>query len=132
MVYKNDLITEIDKLMVRANMLTLEEVKELLESKKPIHIRDFIDKHWSEYSEGFRDDFEHEIRKIWLNTGDSFHGLGCRISSPKNRTAMHWSELSINNNDLDLWILEQGTSFNPADIAQVIYLIYMNEITFHK
>lgn len=132
MVYKNDLITEIDKLMVRANMLTLEEVKELLENKKPIYIRDYIDKHWSEYSEGFRDDLEHEIRKIWLKTGDGFHGLGYRISIPKDRTAMHWSELSINNNDLDLWIMEQGTSFNPADIAQAIYLIYMNEITFSK
>lgn len=132
MNYRKCLTLEIDELMMKANMITLEEVKDLLKSKNPIYIRDYIDKFWSEHSEGFRDDLEHEVRKFWLNSGDNFHELSYRIEKPKNKTPMHWSELSIHNQDLDIWIMESGTSFNPADIAQIIYLIYMKEITFRK
>lgn len=120
----NEIIGEIK---TTKNMKVLCKIQDILEKELPIHIRDYIDNNWFEYSEGFRDDLEHEIRKFWIKTTP---GCYSHIAPIGTELPECWMEIYIENESPDIWVMEQGTSFNPIDIAQALFEIYMGKIYF--
>ena len=110
-------------------MKVLCKIQDILENELPIYIRDYIDNNWSEYSEGFRDDLEHEIRELWIKTTP---GCFSHIAPVSPELPECWVDIYIDNEVPDIWVMEQGTSFNPVDIAQALFEIYMGKITFNN
>jgi len=128
--YKIELVNDIVKLMgTTSNLEVLMDIKKTLIENKPLFIRDYIDKHWSNHSDGFRDDLEHELRKFWLKLSSS--GSGC-YKIETNGYLNHFSDLTVRGQPLDIWIMEIGTEFNPCDIAFAIYDIYIGKVVFCK
>lgn len=125
---KEKIVSEIiDEIKTTKNMKVLCKIQDILENELPIHIRDYIDNNWLEYSEGFRDDLEHEIRKFWIKTTP---GCYSHIAPVGTELPECWVDIYINNEAPDIWVMEQGTSFNPVDIAQTLFEIYMGKIYF--
>lgn len=122
----NEIVNEIK---TTKNMKVLCKIQDILENELPIYIRDYIDNNWSEYSEGFRDDLEHEIRELWIKTTP---GCFSHIAPVSTELPECWIDIYIDNEVPDIWVMEQGTSFNPVDIAQALFEIYMGKITFNN
>lgn len=128
---KERIVEEIcKKIRETENMMVLYKVKQAIEKESPIFIRDYIDKHWSEHSEGFKDDLEHEIRKFWIETSSGCHPEGYLISPISTELPECCWDITIGNRDADVWVMEKGTSFNPTDIAIALFNIYMGKIYF--
>lgn len=121
----NDIIFELDKLSIE----TLHEIKRVINKNQPQHIRDYIDTTWSEKSKGFRDDLEHEIRKFWLLTGPGCEENGYLISIIDDSLEC-FIDINIDGQEPDVWVMEKGTDFNPADIAQLLFFIYTDKVVF--
>ena len=125
---KETIVNEIvGEIKTTKNMKVLCKIQDILEEELPIHIRDYIDNNWLEYSEGFRDDLEHEIRKFWIKTTP---GCYSHIAPIGTELPECWMEIYIEDESPDIWVMEQGTSFNPIDIAQALFEIYMGKIYF--
>ena len=121
-------LIDISKGLENADILTLYDIRRLLTEAQPLFIRDYIDKHWDNHSEGFRDDLEYELRKLWLEMTKN-----CRKNKFETNgylNSVH--DMTYNRIPLDIWIMEQGTEFNPADLAQAIYHIYIGKVVFNK
>lgn len=129
---KQDVINEIVYNLDICDVLTLYDIRRIIKEYKPLFIRDYIDKHWGEYSEGFRDDLEHEIRKFWLKTGPGCKREGYLINPYDTDQPECWLDICIANEPADIWVMEQGTSFNPVDIASALFQIYMGKVVFKK
>lgn len=123
----NEIIGEIK---TTKNMKVLCRIQDILKEELPIFIRDYIDDNWSEYSEGFRDDLEHEIRKFWIKTGPGCKPEGYLITPCGTELPTHWFDIYIENESPDIWIMNLGTSFNPIDIAMMLFEIYMGKVVF--
>lgn len=126
---KNTVVEDIIANLEKVDILTLYDIRRELEERKPKCLREYIDEAWDSYSKGFRDDLEHEIRMMWLKTGP-----GCRPSGHLITQCCdcleNWTDIRINGIDPDFWVMEQGTSFNPADIANAIFHIYIGKVVF--
>ena len=128
---KERIVNEIiDEIKTAKNMKILCKIQDILKDELPILIRDYIDDNWSEYSEGFRDDLEHEIRKFWIKTGPGCKPEGYLIAPCSTELPTHWLDICIENDPSDIWVMEQGTSFNPVDIAMMLFEIYMGKVVF--
>ena len=121
----NNIICKLDTLSIDA----LHEIERVINKNQPQHIRDFIDATWSEKSEGFRDDLEHEIRKFWLLTGPGCRENGYLIDIIDDSLECY-VDISINGQEPDIWVMEKGTDFNPSDIAQLLFFIYTDKVVF--
>ena len=71
------------------------------------------------------DAFEHEVRAICLELGSNFSKI-----KTDSENIDHFCEMSVNGQDLDIWIHEGDPTFNPSDLAYVIYKLYTKEVTF--
>ena len=131
---REGVIEDIEKMINDANIIELYKFRKamILAKEETMYINDYIDKHWNEYSDGFKKDLNHEIRKFWLKTGPGCKEEGYLIESRENEYPEHWIDIEIDGEDADIWIMEQGTSFNPVDIAQALCDIYNGKITFYK
>ena len=128
---KEKIVNEIiEDIKTTKNMRALCRIKEILEYELPLHIRDYIDEYWSGYTEGFRDDLEHEVRKFWIKTGPGCKPEGFLIAPIGTDIPNNWTEIVISGLHADEWVREQGTSFNPVDIACILFDIYMGKIYF--
>lgn len=126
---KEDVINEIVYNLDICDILTLYEIREKIKNTKPLFIRDYIDEFWDNHSEGFRDDLEHELRKFWIKL--SGKGYGCYEIEAKGDVD-HFTDLYVHKQPLDIWVMEQGTEFNPTDIAHALYEIYIGKVVFKK
>lgn len=127
---KETVIEDIIANLEKTNILTLYDIRKML-AEEPIPLKVYIDKHWSEYSEGFRKDLNHEVRKIWLgispgctDTMDCITPVeGCELIESV------W-DIQINGETPDIWVMEQGTVFNCTDIAEMIFNIYIGKVVW--
>lgn len=129
---KKNVINEIVYNLDICDILTLYDIRRMIKECKPLFIRDYIDKHWKDYSEGFKDDLEHEIRRLWLKTGPGCREAGYLISPCDTESIEDWLDIYIAGEPADIWVMEMGTSFNPTDIAIALFYIYIGKVTFSK
>ena len=128
---KESVIEDIIENLVKTDIITLYDIKNILEKEKPLFIRDYIDKFWNDHSEGFKDDLEHEIRKFWNKINPNNSGMG-HYNLEASGEVEHFTDLYVKGQDLDVWVMEQGTDFNPSDIAQSLFHIYIGKVVFYK
>lgn len=118
---------------------SLRKVLELIRDESKVYIRDYIKNFMNEYYEDEYEEFiiealEHEVRKFCLELGYNRWEISKpfkKISADDEYISSFW-ELNIKGQELDTWIEEQGTIFNPKDIAIIICDIYCGKITFEK
>ncbi len=125
---KNAVVEDIIANLENLDILTLYDVRKMLEECKPLTLKEYIDKWWGKYSEGFRKDLEHEVRRMYLKTNP----LGESIIEPASELDMiecMW-DITINGESPDVWVMEQGTVFNYTDIAKIIFDIYIGKVVF--
>lgn len=128
---KERIVNEIiEEIKTTKNMSVLCKIKDILDNELPIHIKDYIENNWSEMSQGFKEDLEHEIRKFWIATGPGCKPEGYLIAPSDTTLPEHWTDIYISGDEADLWVMEKGTSFNPVDIAIALFDIYMGKIYF--
>lgn len=126
---KNKIIEDIVKELENANVLTLYDIKSKLKKEKPINITEYINEIFPEKTEGFKSDFEHEVRMLWLETGPGCKENGYLISIIDDELECMW-DILIANQEPDIWVQEKGTCFNPMDIAQTLFYIYIDKVVF--
>lgn len=131
---KKRVIDEICEEMETLNVTQLKDVLSVVKRKKPMTLREYIDK---EVFSSFRDceeifrkteimnAFEHEVRSLCLDLGPNFQKV--RTNS---EYIIGFTEMCVDGQDLDIWIQETGCLFNPWELALVIYLLYTKELVF--
>lgn len=74
-----------------------------------------------------------EVRSLCIDLGCKLHKL--RVEN--GEYAEHWVDLYVQESgkynytlELDTWILEKGTLFNPSMLANIIFKLYCKEIVF--
>lgn len=134
---KREIRNKIDRELDKINSLTvLADIEFYIEKQKPLKLKDYI-------KESFKDGkisgagckeinnqpailqaFEHEVRAICLELGHNFEKVeaGPFID--------HFCEMYVQGHELDIWIHENGSLFNPCELAFVIYLLYTGEVVF--
>ena len=139
---KKELIKKIKK---SENWDMLDKIEEMLK-EEPKYITDFItemfekDSNYCGLEEVYCNEnvikaFEMDIRRIWLKIKNNI--------VPQKDYIDHWSELYVETKvnscstktyeeDLDLWIMEQGFMFDSRDLAWVIFNIYCEKVTFKE
>lgn len=134
---KVHLIDQIEENCKKLNNDQLCEILRKTEECKPKILHEFIKEMFEERiygtgsirelfcNEKIYDAFEHEVRALCLELGNNFSEIKANSDHID-----HFCELSVNGQDLDIWIHEGGSLFNPSDLAYVIYKLYIKEITF--
>lgn len=126
---KNTVVEDIIANLESLDILALYNIRRQINEFRPKTLEEYIDENYNEYSEGFKKDINHEIRKLWLALGP-----GCRASKDAfevqdNNLECMW-DVSIYGQDPDIWVMEQGTVFNPVDIAQILFYIYIGKVVW--
>ena len=128
------LADKIDKELRPLSVTQLYEVLSFIEEKKPLTLTEYIKEYFG--SNGFGCDdvfkkqdvliaFEHEVRSICLELGSNFE-----LVEPSSEYIDHFCEMYVEGHELDIWIHENGSVFNPCILAHVIYLLYTGEVVF--
>ena len=140
MSYYNErrkIINQIDEEMKPLSLTQLNDVLSLVKEKKPIELREHIKKSFEEGRIGgigcqdinnqpaILQAFEHEIRAICLELGPDFKKI-----ETSSQYIDHFCEMYVQGHELDIWIHENGSLFNPCELAFVIYLLYTGEVVF--
>lgn len=125
---KNTVIEDIIAHLEDVDILTLYGVRRMLEECKALTLKEYIDKWWGKYSEGFRKDLEHEVRRMYLKT-KPLCGSIIEPADESNLIECMW-DITINGESPDVWVMEQGTVFNYTDIAKIIFDIYIGKVVF--
>lgn len=112
----------------------LYDVLDFVQEKKPLKLKEYIKENIGYNSFGcdeiFRQQevlqaFEHEVRDICLCLGLNFEQI-----EPSSEYIDHFCEMYVQGHELDIWIHEEGSMFNPRELAHVIYLLYTGEVVF--
>lgn len=139
---KNKLLDEINaKCKFNLENDSLRKVLRLIEDEDKVYITNYIENFMNEY---YKDEYsyeefiiealEHEVRKFCLELGYNKWEISKpfkKIVADEEYISSFW-ELKVKGQELDIWIEEQGTIFNPKDIAIIICDIYCGKITFQK
>lgn len=136
---KVHLIDEIKENCKELNNDQLCKILQETKNCKPKTLREFIEIFFNEKHYGtarikelycndtIYDAFEHEVRKICLDIGSNFK----KVKKWSDNYINHFSDMLVERGvDIILYIRERGSIFNPNDLAYVIYLLYIEEITF--
>lgn len=118
---KEEKIHNIFREMERINDIdSLIAIEEFVRDCQPIDLHTYINIHFDEYHEQVRQAFEHEVRSIYLDIKD--------MLEPSCDYVNHFCELYVQGHELDIWIHENGSLFNPCELAVVIFKLWTNEI----
>lgn len=137
---KNKLLDEINaKCKFNLENDSLRKVLKLIEDEGKVYIKDYIlnfmnEYYKDEYDESILEALEHEVRKFCLALGYNKWEISKpfkKIVADDEYIFSFW-ELKVRGQELDIWIEETGTIFNPKDIAIIICDIYCGKITFEK
>lgn len=130
-------IREINEEIKEMNITQLEDILSIAREKRPLKLKDFIRQEFENKrirGVGCQDinnqpeilqAFEHEIRAICLELGPDFKKV-----ETSSQYIDHFCEMFVEGEELDLWIHEIGSLFNPCELAHVIYLLYSKEVVF--
>lgn len=139
---KNKLLAEINE-QCKFNLEndSLRKVLKLIKDESKVYITDYIENFMNEYykdayayEEFIIEALEHEIRTFCSKLGYNKQEISKpfkKIVADDEYICSFW-ELKVRGQDLDIWIEEQGTIFNPKDIAIIICDVYCGKITFEK
>ena len=134
---RRKIINQINNEMKPLNITQLHDILSLVESKKPLKLREYIKQSFEEGKIGglgcedinnqpaVLQAFEHEVRAICLELGPNF-----KLIEPSSEYIDHFCEMYVQGHELDIWIHEGGSLFNPCELAFVIYLLYTGEVVF--
>lgn len=100
----------------------LESIDEFIGECEPITLEEYINIHFDECHKNVREALEHEVRGICLYVFDKFE--------PQDAYINHFSEMYVEDYPLDIWIHENGSLFNPCEIATIIFKLWTKEIVF--
>lgn len=136
---KVHLMDEIKENCKKLNNDQLCKILQETKNRKPKTLREFIEIFFNEKYYGtasikelycndtIYDAFEHEVRKICLDIGSNFE----KVKKWSDNYINDFSDMLVERGvDIILYIRERGSIFNPNDLAYVIYLLYIKEITF--
>lgn len=101
----------------------LESISQFIKDCNPITLEEYINIHFDNYHEQVRKALEHEVRATWLEIKNRFE--------PTDEYIDHFSELYVQGHELDIWIHENGSLFNPCEIAVIIFKLWTKEIVFN-
>lgn len=116
--WKNTIISRLDYIK---DIDVLESIDQFVEECEPITLKDYINVHFDKYHSEIKKELEHEVRKIYLEIGNKFE------SDPY---IDHFCELYVQGYSLDIWIHENGSLFNPCELALIIFKLWSKEIVF--
>lgn len=131
---RRKLTDKIYKELEPLSIAQLHDVLTFVEEKKPLTLTGYIKEHIGHDSYGCDEvfqkpeilkAFEHEVRAICLELGPDFE-----LVRPDSEYIDHFCEMCVEGYELDIWIHEGGSMFNPRELAHVIYLLYTGEIVF--
>lgn len=100
----------------------LESISNFIKDCNPITLEEYINIHFDYQHEQVRRALEHEVRTTWLEINNNFE--------PSDGYIDHFSELYVQGHELDIWIHENGSLFNPCEIAIIIFKLWTKEIVF--
>ena len=100
----------------------LESIDNFIEESRPLDLTTYIDIHFDNYNKQVRRALEREARQIWIDIDNRFE--------PNDAYINHFSELYVQGHYLDIWIHENGSLFNPCEIAIIIFKLWTKEIVF--
>ena len=126
---KNAVVEDIIANLESIDILELYEIRKQINDRRPKTLEEFINQNYSEYSEGFRKDLDHEVRKLWLKLGPGCKDPKASFKIRDENLECMW-DISICGTDPDVWVMEEGTSFNPIDIAQILFYIYIGKVVW--
>lgn len=101
----------------------LESISNFIKDCNPITLEEYINIHFDYQHEQVRRALEHEVRATWLEINNNFE--------PSDGYIDHFSELYVQGHELDIWIHENGSLFNPCEIAIIIFKLWTKEIVFN-
>lgn len=133
---RRKIINRIDEEIKPLSLTQLHDILSLIKAKKPLKLREHIKKSFEEGRIGAGCDeinnqpavlqaFEHEVRAICLELGPDFKKV-----ETSSEYIDHFCEMYVQGYELDIWIHEGGSLFNPSELAFVIYLLYTGEVVF--
>ena len=140
---KNNLIKEIENKCKELNIDDLQTIVKEIDKKDTIYITDYVTDLMKKNGFGCTDvftsqevikAFEHELRAICLELG--YHSGSktrpFRDIKADSEYIESMCELSVDEQDLDFYIHEKGSVFNPSDLAYAIFQIYCGKVVFKK
>lgn len=131
---RRKLNNEIHKELEPLSITQLHDVLTFVKEKKPLTLTEYIKENIGHNSYGCNDmfqkpevlkAFEHEVRAICLELGPSF-----KLVNTSSEYIDNFCEMYVQGHELDIWIHENGSMFNPCELAHVIYLLYTEEVVF--
>lgn len=134
---RRKIINQINEKMKPLSLTQLNDVLSLVEEKKPLKLKEYIKQSFKEGKIGglgcedinnqpaILQAFEHEIRAICLELGPDFEEI-----EASSQYIDHFCEMYVDGYEIDIWIHEGGSLFNPCELAFVIYLLYTGEVVF--
>lgn len=122
MVNKKKLVCKINKELEKINDLdVLIEINDYIRNQRPTPLEYYIDRHY-QHDDAVKKALEFEVRQIWLDINNKFE--------PNSEYIDHFCELYVQGHELDIWIHEHGSLFNPCDLAQIIFKLWCKEIVW--
>lgn len=134
---RRKIINQIDEEMKPLSLTQLNDVLSLVKEKKPLKLKEYIKQSFEEGKIGgvgckdinnqpaVLQAFEHEVRAICLELGPNF-----KLIELSSEYIDHFCEMYVQGWELDIWIHEGGSLFNPSELAFVIFLLYTGEVVF--
>lgn len=95
-------------------------IEQFIKENEPMTLRRYIDCEFNEYHVAIRRKLEEEILCIFDEIKDKL--------KPSENYIDHFCELFVDGFEIDIWIHEQGTLFNPTMIANIIFKLWTKEI----
>lgn len=95
-------------------------IEQFVKENEPMTLRTYINCKFDTYHVAIRRRLEEEVLCIFDEVKDEL--------KPSENYIDHFCELFVDGFEIDIWIHEQGTLFNPTMIANIIFKLWTKEI----